>query len=211
MTKKSLILIGGGGHCKSCIDIVENTGEWNIKGILDTKLSIGEFVLDYPVIGNDDDLLKLINDDNYFLITVGQIKSAGIRKRLYIDLKKKLAKIATVISPFATVSKHAIIGEGTVVHHHSIINANATIGDNSIINTAANVEHDTRIGNNTHISTGCIINGSVIIGNECFIGSGCIIANNVKITDKVIIGAGSLVIRNISAHGTYVGSPIKRI
>ena len=39
---KKLILVGAGGHCKSCIDIVEKTGEYNIVGLIDLKEKIGE-------------------------------------------------------------------------------------------------------------------------------------------------------------------------
>ena len=31
---KSLILFGNGGHCKSCIEVIENTGKYLIKGII---------------------------------------------------------------------------------------------------------------------------------------------------------------------------------
>ena len=34
MDSKNLILVGGGGHCKSVIDVAESAG-YNIKGILD--------------------------------------------------------------------------------------------------------------------------------------------------------------------------------
>ena len=39
-----------------------------------------------------------------------------------------------IISPTGYVSKHAKIGEGTIVMHNTIVNANARIGKNCIIN-----------------------------------------------------------------------------
>ena len=35
MKKKPLILIGAGGHAKSCIDIIENENRYYIFGIID--------------------------------------------------------------------------------------------------------------------------------------------------------------------------------
>ena len=32
---KKIILIGGGGHCKSCIDVIEQEGKYRIAGIVD--------------------------------------------------------------------------------------------------------------------------------------------------------------------------------
>lgn len=33
--KEQIILIGGGGHCKSCIDVIEQEGKYQIAGIVD--------------------------------------------------------------------------------------------------------------------------------------------------------------------------------
>jgi sugar O-acyltransferase (sialic acid O-acetyltransferase NeuD family) len=211
MTKKPLILIGGGGHCKSCIDVIEATGAWEIKGILDQSFRKGPLVLDYPVIGTDEEIDKLIALDNYFLVTVGQIKSAAIRKKIFSTLKLKNAKIATIISPKATVSKFAVVGAGTIIHHNCLVNAGAHIGENNIINTASIIEHDAQVGSNNHISTGAILNGNVNLGDDCFIGSGTVIINGISIADNVVIGAGSLVIKNIEESGTYAGVPVKRM
>ncbi len=32
--KKQIILIGGGGHCKSCIDVIESENKYNILEII---------------------------------------------------------------------------------------------------------------------------------------------------------------------------------
>ena len=34
---KKIILIGGGGHCKSCIDVIENGNQYKIVGVNDKK------------------------------------------------------------------------------------------------------------------------------------------------------------------------------
>jgi hypothetical protein len=34
---KKIILVGGGGHCKSCIDVIENENKYKIIGIIDKK------------------------------------------------------------------------------------------------------------------------------------------------------------------------------
>ena len=47
--KKPLILVGGGGHCKSVIDVAESAG-YTILGILDKPEEIGKHVFGYEVI-----------------------------------------------------------------------------------------------------------------------------------------------------------------
>ncbi len=211
MNKGFLILIGGGGHCKACIDVIEAEGKFMIKGILDTKEKLGQKILDYTVIGTDEDIDALVNQDCSFLISMGQIKSAAVRKKLYKKLKALNANLATIVSPYAVVSKYAKIEEGTIVMHAVNINAGVNIGANCILNTACNIEHDVQIGKNCHIATHAVINGDCMIGEEVFVGSGTIISNGIHIISSAVIGAGSLVFKSISEKGTFAGNPIKSI
>jgi len=191
MTKPSLILIGGGGHCKSCIDVIEQENKFLIAGIVDTNRSICE-LLGYPLLGNDDDLAKLKLNYDYALITIGQIKTPAIRIRL-LDYAKSLGfKLPAIISPRAYVSKHATIGNGTIIMHDVLINAGVIVGDNCIINTKSLIEHDAVIENNCHISTGAIINGGAIIKQGSFVGSNATTKESIKTNEKDFIKAGSL-------------------
>ena len=194
---KKLILIGGGGHCKAVIDVLLSSGR-SIFGIIDNALKKGSSILGIPVIGSDDNLSDLVNDDVEFLITVGQIKTPDIRHKL----ARKIAQAGGVLSsPVIANSAHiaigVTIGNGTVVMH------------NAIINTAAIIEHDCYIGNFTHISTGAIVNGCSTIGDNTFIGSHATIANVINIANDSVIGAGSVVINDITHSGIYYGVPTK--
>lgn len=210
ISRKNIILIGGGGHCKSCIDVIETTGLYHIGGILDVPQKLGEEILGYKVIGNDEDIEAFHNKSFCFLITVGQIKSAGIRKKVLNVLNSIGAEIATIISPKAAISQHAKIASGTIIMHHALVNAGAQIGSNCIINTGAIIEHDVNIGSNTHISTGAIVNGDCAVGDETFIGSNTCISSQISVGNNCIVGAGSLVIKDLVEPGTYLGNPAKR-
>ena len=190
---KNLILIGAGGHAKSCIDVIESQGEYNIVGLIDFKEKVGESLLGYPIIDCDENLPKHIIETNYFLITLGQIKSAQRRKEIYEYAKSFGAKFATVISPRAYVSKHAKIGEGTIIMHDALLNAGVELGENCIVNTKALLEHDVKVSNHCHISTGAILNGDVKVKDESFVGSNSTIVQGVEIPEKSFIKAGSLV------------------
>ena len=190
MKKLPLILIGGGGHCRSCIDVIELEGTYSIEGILDPKETSGQKLDGYTVLGNDDLIEELVKKDYHFLITVGQIRSAGMRVKIFGRLMQHNANFAIVISPKAHVSPNAKVGKGTIVLHGAIINAGAVVGQNCIINSLSLIEHDANVGNHTHISTGALINGGCFIGNNTFIGSGSVIANNVNVIDHIVIGNG---------------------
>jgi sugar O-acyltransferase (sialic acid O-acetyltransferase NeuD family) len=189
--RPKLILIGGGGHCKSCIDVIEQENKFIIAGIVDINSSISN-LLGYPWLGHDNDLAKLKLRYDYALITIGQIKSPANRVRL-LDYAKSLGfKLPAIISPRAYISKHAKIGNGTIVMHDALINAGAIVGDNCIINTKSLIEHDVVIENNCHISTGAIINGGAIVKQGSFVGSNVVTKELVKTHENDFIKAGSL-------------------
>lgn len=202
---KPLILVGGGGHCKSVIEAAESAG-YKILGVLDMPEEVGKEVLSTKVIGTDDDIPAYVNKAE-FVITVGFIKNPSTRLKLYNKVKEAGGKLATIIASTAHVSKYATIGEGTVVMHQAFVNAGAKVGNNVILNTFTNIEHDAVIGDQSHISTGTMVNGDCKVGNNCFIGSQSVLANGITIGDDIIVGAGSLVRKSISERGIYSGNP----
>lgn len=193
---KKIILIGGGGHCHSCIEVIEAGQRLEIVGVVDENPSL-ETVLGYPVSGQDRDLPTLLSEIPRALITVGQILSPNIRIKLYEIVKSLGADLPTIVSPKSTVSSHASLDEGTIVMHHALVNANSTIGANCIINSGAIVEHDVRILDHCHIATSATINGGVTVEEGCFVGSGAIIREGITIGAGSTIGAGTVIMRDV--------------
>lgn len=167
----SIILVGGGGHCHSVIDVIEQQGKYRIAGIVDVKESVGTSVLGYPIIACDEQLPDLFNNCKNALVTIGHIRTNSLRLNLYKQLKNIGYILPVIISPLAYVSQHAEVGEGTVVMHHALINAKAKIGKNCIINTKALIEHDVTIEDHCHVATASVINGGVKVKENTFVGS----------------------------------------
>ena len=190
---KDIVLIGGGGHCKAVIDVIEQEGRFNIIGIIDKPELLGKNVLGYPIIGNDSELNILVKRCKNTLITIGQIRSPLPRINLFDTVLKLGFTLPSIVSPRAYVSQHASIGMGSIIMHDAIVNAGAKIGDNCIINTKSIVEHGSNIGNHCHISTNAVINGDVVVGNGSFIGSGAISKESIRIGDNYFAKAGSVI------------------
>lgn len=195
MKKEKLILIGGGGHCRSCIDVIEAHGRFEVSAIVDVESQVGQEVLNYSIHYTDESLNELIQKYKNVIITIGQIKNPDLRVSYFEKLKKIGAHFPIIISPRAHVSKYATIKEGSIIMHDSLINAKAEIGLNCIINTKALVEHDAVVGDHCHISTGSIINGGAVIGKKSFIGSQAMVRDNISIQERSIIQAGSSVLK----------------
>lgn len=205
--KTPLLLIGGGGHCASVIDVIEATEDYEIVGIVEAPGSDDKSLLGYSVIGTDDHLSKLLKSTPNCVITVGQIEHAIVRESLFAKVKKLGGKLPTIISPLARVARSAKLGEGVVVMHHAIVNHFARIGDNTIVNHQALIEHGSVIGKNCHISTNATVNGDTQVGEGCFVGSGAVLIQGVTVAKNSLIGAGAVVTHHLSKPGVYVGCP----
>jgi len=209
MMKKPLILVGGGGHCKSVIDVAESAG-YTIYGILDRPEEVGKRVFGYDVIGTDEDMTKYA-DNAVFVVTVGQIKSPDLRIKLHELLFEANCELATIVASTAYVSKYATIGEGTVIMHNAFVNAGAKVGKGCIVNTSAIIEHEAVVGDYCHISTGATVNGAAKVGEQSFVGSQSVISHCVTIGERVVIGSGSAVISDLPVGTVAVGIPAKPI
>jgi sugar O-acyltransferase (sialic acid O-acetyltransferase NeuD family) len=188
-----ILLIGGGGHCRSAIDVIESDGRYVIRGIVQPDDDGCESVLGYPVLGGDSDLPGLLAQTPFALVTVGQIKTAAVRERLYDLLRQHGAELPVIVSSRACVSRYASVADGTLVMHGALVNACARVGVNCIVNSFALIEHDAVVGDHCHVSTGCRINGGVTVEASCFIGSGAVLREGVHIGAGSVIGAGCVV------------------
>jgi len=203
--KPKIVLVGAGGHARSCIDVIEKLGAFNMLGLVGTLDELHSSVLGYKVIGTDDDLLSLFRRSNHAIITVGQIGKPLARQRIYELLCSIGFTLPVIISPLAYVSSHARLGPGTIVMHGAIVNAGAVVGANCIINSNALVEHDVTVGNHCHISTGAILNGHVQIGDGSFVGSGASIKQGIIVGDGCTIGMGLCLRFDLTPLSVYIG------
>ena len=198
MSKPGLILIGAGGHACSCIDVIEQQGQYQIAGLVGLPEQKHTQQLGYAVIASDDALAELVKSYQYALITVGQMQTSEHRLRLYQKVVQCGFQLPFIIAPTAHVSRHAAIGAGSIVMHGAIVNAGARVGNNCIINTRALIEHDAAVEDHCHISTGTILSGDVTVGTGSFIGSGSVIKEGVSIGKGCLIGMGLTIRHSLS-------------
>ena len=202
---KSLILIGAGGHSRSCIDTVEQEGSFKIAGLVGVKDELGKNLFGHKVLATDSSMRPLAEQHTYALLAMGQIDSPEDRIRLYEQALEAGFQFPIIISPAAYVSPHALIGAGTIVMHGAIINAGAIVGKNCIINSNAVVEHDSHVSDHCHISTGAILNGNTSIGPGSFIGSGAVLKEGVSIGANSLVGMGVMVRKNLESGTIFLG------
>lgn len=204
---KKLLVIGGGGHCKSVLDCVLSLGLYDDVGIIDKE---NVEIPGASFVGSDQDLVSLFQKGwTDAFITVGSVGNTAARRRLFEMIKQIGFTIPAIVDKTAAIARGTQIGEGSFVGKKAVVNTGAALGCCAIVNTGAIVEHDCIVGDFCHISPGAVLCGEVKIGADSHIGAGAVIRQQISVGNNVMIGAGSVVVKDIFDGKTAYGNPCR--
>lgn len=197
-----IILIGGGGHARVLLEILQ-LNKVSILGFTDVTKTEG---VEISYLG-DDDILKNYSSTEVQLVNgIGSVKRPEKRREIYERFKSLGYQFFSVIHPMTIISSKVKLGEGVQVMSGAVINPHTVLKENVIINTSSSVDHDCVVGAHTHVAPGVTVSGGVSIGQGCHIGSGATIIQGITIGDDVLIGAGAIITRDISPGKIMVGT-----
>lgn len=207
---EKIVVIGGGGHAKVLINVIQKLRNFQIVGYVDHR-DFGN-LSGVQYLGNDDFLYDLVNKKiTSAALGVGQVHLTDKRNEIINRIKELGFKFPFILSPDAVINKNVIIEDGVHVFDGVVINCDSIIRDFSIINTNSTIEHDCIIGKFCHIASGATLSGGVEIGDNSMIGSNAVVVQYKKITKNTLIGSGGVVINDILESGTYVGNPVRKV
>ncbi len=145
-----LLILGGGGHAKTCIDLLLMTGGWEIVGILDARQPIGSVILGVPVLDRDDDAALKRQWDNGVRIAVngiGLVQKHARRHQLYERLKSVGFFLPNLIHPHhiapgALLASEVSVASNTLIGMGCTIYLRARIGSNVVVANGTNIYRD---------------------------------------------------------------------
>lgn len=206
MSRKTIVVIGGGGHARALIDILTEQG-MDIGVIVDpapaptsTRLKGIEWLSD------DEQVLRYLPDEVLLVNGIGAMPYSEARKSVCEHFRTLGYTFMTVIARSASVSQNAIIEEGAQVLRGAIVNNDSVIGTDSIINTSAVIEHDCRIARNCHVAPGATLSGGVKLSEGVHVATGANIINGVTIGANTIIGVGANITASVGDNMVVYGA-----
>jgi len=209
---RKLLLLGGGGHCKSIIDTLLQLHTYSAIGIVEKQDVEKASILTVPIVGRDRDVLTLFEQGyTYAFVSLGSIGNIVVRRNLF-DLVENIGfMIPNILDPGAQVSPHIQLGRGIFIGKHAVLNIGTAVEDCAIINSSAVIDHDCHVGSFSHIAPGTVLCGDVHVGNNTHVGAHSVIRQQVSIGNDVIIGMGSVVLHDIPDGVIAYGNPCKVI
>lgn len=199
------MVLGAGGHAKVVIELLQASG-YEIAALLDADPTPRQ-VLGFGVQGDDQALDELRKDG----VSLAFVAIGDNRRRVALAQTVREAGFTLVnaISPSATVSPSAHLGQGVAIMAGAVVNAEVTLGDLCIVNTGATLDHEVNVGMGAHVAPGVAISGNVRIGDLAMMGVGSCAIQGVSIGKGAMIGAGAAVVRDIPAGALAVGVPAR--
>lgn len=203
---KKIILVGGGGHALSVLEMIEDHDIF--AGYVDL---LPNAEMPIPYLGNDEEVINKYSPLEYEVHhAIVYAKDVNLRLRQYMIQRYAEYKVATLRASSSVITNKSTIGDGSGIFLGAVLNK-STIGNNCIINTRAVLEHNSIIGNNVFVGPNATVCGNAKIGDNVLIGAGVVIRDDISICNDVVIGMGSVVVKDIMKPGLYVGIPAKFI
>lgn len=205
--RKSILLVGAGGHACVVLDALRLSG-------FDGQVSVHADQSTYTDLLGAPIVVGMPTPDMFAIekwsvhVAIG---NTAIRAR---ECQKFLAlgyELATICHPKAVISPFAKIADGSSILANAVVNPRAKIGRAAIINTGAIVEHDCTLGDYVHISPGAVLAGNCQVDDLCWIGANAVLREGTRVKEQIIVGANAMVSADLKAAGTYVGTPAKRM
>lgn len=209
-SRDPIILLGGGGHAKVLIDLILRGELFQVYGILDPDLGVGQKVNGIKVLGTDA-ALKSVREQgvNHAAVAVGSIQSNQLRKKLFNQCRELEFQQPALIHPQALLASNVMLSEGTQIMAGAIIQTDTKIGEGVVVNTGSRIDHDCQIDKHAFLAPGVILCGNVFVGENAFLGAGAIVIQGVKIGENAVIAAGAVVTRDVRDGALVKGVPAK--
>ena len=139
-------------------------------------------------------------------VAIGYQELNHHRKRVSDLVESRGFKLATLVSPLASISTSAYVGSGCFVGPFVEIQPEARVGKGSFIWASSIVGHGSDVGECAWVSALSAIGGDARIGRMSFLGLGAVVSHNVQIGASCFVGASSLTAKDLE-DGSALLSP----
>ncbi|NPC55774.1 acetyltransferase [Caenimonas soli] len=133
-----------------------------------------------------------------------------LRKQKYLAGLALGYRLASYVSPRATVLNGGQIGDNCFILEDNTIQPFARIGNNVTLWSGNHIGHHSTIRDHCFISSHVVVSGGVDIGEACFIGVNATLRDHIQVGERCIVGAGALLLSDAPPEGVYIGSATER-
>lgn len=208
---KRLIIFGASEYAQLAHHYFSKEGDFEVVAFtVDSAYRKETSLCGLPIIAFEEIGKDFKPDDCHFFVAMGFSRINALRKEKYLAVKALGYRLASFISPRATVLNDGRIGENTFIFEDNTIQPFVTIGSNVTLWSGNHIGHHSTIRDHCFITSHVVISGGVEVGEQCFIGVNATLRDHIKIGERCVIGAGALILEDAAADGVYFGNGTER-
>lgn len=170
--KRTLLILGAGGHGKSVAEAALLSGEWQAVCFLDDAWPNTQQARGWPVLGKPGTIADWADQ---CLGAVAALGNNEVRHQWTQMIVQAGVPLVSVVHPRARVSPSAVFGAGSTVMAGAVVGTVSTLGEGVISNSNATVDHDVVLGDYAHLGVGAQLAGGVKVGDGSLVAGGLVL------------------------------------
>ena len=204
MTKK-LVIFGLGDLAELAAYLFPLHTNYEVAAFcVDAEYATSSTHMDHPIVTTDRVLAEYPPAEFDMFVAIGYRKLNKSREEKYAQMKALGYRLATYVSPQATVFGNVVIGDNCFVFENNVLQPFVKVGNNTILWSGNHVGHHSNIGDNCFIASHVVISGRVVIDNNVFIGVNATLRDQIKVGSHCVIGAGTLLLKDAEKDQVFI-------
>ena len=209
---RPLVLVGAGEFAQIACEYFQHDSDYDVLAFsVEREYLVQPQLADRPVLPWETLEQHYPPGEVELFVAIPASQLNRLRRRFYLDAKRRGYRLASYVSSRAFVWRNAEIGEHCFIFENNVIQPFVRVGDDCVLWSGNHVGHRTVIEDHVFVSSHAVISGYCRIGEGSFIGVNATFNDGVKVAPYNVIGAGSLVTRDTEPGRVYVGSPAKAL
>lgn len=205
-----LLLVCAGGTAREALGLLDainaTESRWNLIGFLDDNPDLhGTRIDGVDILGDSKRIADYPDALCAITCNVPHHPRAAVVEKLGVPAER----YATLLHPYSTHARVALIGHGSIVFEFCSIAIGTSIGNHVIIQRNVTIGHDAVLEDYATVAPGAVLAGTVRVGQGAYIGSGAVIREQLTIGAGAMIGMGAVVTKDVPPHTTVVGNPAR--
>ncbi|HEX8989752.1 MAG TPA: acetyltransferase [Rhodocyclaceae bacterium] len=202
---KPLVIFGLGDIAELAAYLFPLHTEYEIAAFcVDREYAEIETFLGRPVLTPEELTQKFPPSAADVFVAIGYRNINKGRQEKYQQMKSLGYRLASYVSPKATVFDNVEIGDNCFVFENNVIQPFVRVGNDTILWSGNHVGHHSVIGDHCFIASHAVISGRVTIGRNVFIGVNATLRDHISIGDHCVVGAGTLLLKDAEPHQVFV-------
>ena len=208
---KQLVVFGSGDLAQLAHYYFTNHTEYRIAAFtLDAEYVQGPEICGLPVVPFQEISIRYSPALYEMFIALSYTQLNQLRKEKYLAAKALGYRLASYISPQATVLNDFQFGDNCFILEDNTIQPFAVIGSNVTLWSGNHIGHHAVIHDHCFLASHIVVSGGVEIKESCFIGVNATLRDHISIGEKSVIGAGALILADTEPESVYIGTAAER-